>query len=410
MAVAVVYAGVGLEREVGSFEETLFEVTQRSLHDTANWVASAAERELREKFRHVQTAAGTPELQRLLADFALDKALYAEMKSELAAHDTAAWGRLREEWPPLPNVLRPLQSWISADLRWESEGVAARDGHLGPPLWEYDPDEVAENVLGWWVCGPDGYQLARDPWEASRNRDFAFRSYFTGLDVDGEKESPPKPAWQPGDGPRLSAVFHTLETDYYVLAISAPVWDSGQFVGVVGTFLGLGSLLERPDDNEVDGAVRYAVLLDPRPDSRVAKIIEHPYHNHPSALRDGRFPAEVATTTETRDQWEARVTEDPFGQPNFGAVEEYGGRWHTAWARVRIPDGSGNDLVALVRESQQLVSRPSRRLRTNLRWLGVAVVGLFVFPLIPLLLLLPDRRRKAASTQLEIKRSKCSKY
>ncbi len=393
---AVVYAGMGLEREVGSFEETLDDVAQRSLRDTANWVASAAERELREKFRHVQTAAGTPELRRILADLVLDEGRYLDVKSQLAAHDGAALDRPPEEWPPLPEVLRPLQAWISADREWETAGAAARDGHLGPPLWEYDPDEVAENVLGWWVCGPDGYQLARDPWVASVNRNFAFRSYFTGLAADAEKESPPKPAWQPGDGPRLSAVFHTLETNYWVLAISAPVWDDGRFVGVAGMFLGLGSLLERPEYNEVDGAVRYAVLLDPRPDNRVAKVIEHPYHKHPHALRDGRFPEEVATTTVTREQWEAPVAEDPFGQRNFGAVEQYGGRWRTAWARVRIPDRSGSELIALVRESEQLVSGPSRRLRTNLRWLGLAVVGLFVFPLIPLILLLPDRRRRAA--------------
>jgi hypothetical protein len=162
----------------------------------------------------------------------------------------------------------------------------------------------------------------------------------------------------------------------------------------VGTFLRLGSLLERPAEQEAEGTVRYAVLLDPRPDGQLAKVIEHPYHRSTGASPDGRLREEVATTTVTRDEWEAPITEDAFGRPEFGAVEEFGGRWRTAWARVRIPDGFEKELIAVVRESEKLVSEPSRRLRTNLRWLGLAVVGLFVLPLIPLILLLPERRRR----------------
>ncbi len=392
MATAVVCAGLGLERQVTSFEQTLDGVAQRSLRDTAKWVASAAEQKLREKFRHVQTAAGTPELRRRLAERVRDNAVYGELKSQLADWDRSALDRPAADWPPLPTDLRPLQSWISANPNWESEGVDAISERLGPPLWEYDPDEVAENVLAWWICGPDGCQLARDPWRPAVTRDFAYRSYFTGLPASSEEGTHPPTSWRPGDGPRLSAVFRTKETNYWVLAISAPVWDDGQLVGVVGMFLQLGSLLEPPEPSAEVEAVGYAVLLDPRPDPETAKIIEHPYHHHPSALRDNHLREDVGTASVRSDDWQSTISVDPFGHPDFGAVEQFGGRWRTAWADVQIPDGSGSKLVALVRESEELVSGPSRRLRTNLRWLGLAVVGLFVLPLLALVMLLPEWR------------------
>jgi tRNA A-37 threonylcarbamoyl transferase component Bud32 len=362
MFVAVVAAAVGLDRQVKVLEQDMDRVSQQSLHETASWVAMSAEGELRQKFRQVRAAAVSPLLRQYLANLVRDGDAYAAAKEALHEQDLAARQASATTILDPPPGIRPIQYWISSDERWED----------------------AQNVLGWWVCGPDGHQLARDPWKASATRDFRFRSYFTGLPQDLPQDSNepamPRPIWQPSDGPRLSAVFLTRETDQWVLAISAPVFQDQAFLGVVGIFLRLGSLLERPSEVPEQSEGRYAMLLDPRPDGQTAKIIEHPYHHHASSTENDHLRQEVATVTVTREQWQAKIAEDPFGHPLFHAQLEFGGRWRTAWAPVRIPDGRGQELIALVREREELVSQPSRRLRTNLRWLGIAVAGLMVMP------------------------------
>jgi serine/threonine protein kinase len=369
MMVAVAAAAIGLDRQVKLLERSMDQVSQQSLHETASWVASSAESDLRQKFRQVREAAASPELRRYLSELVQDEQTYTTAKQQLHDRDVAALASPNEVAFDPPPGIRPIQYWISSDERW-------RD---------------AQNVLSWWVCGPDGHQIARDPWKASATRDFRFRSYFSGHDVDADERAVPEPLWQPTDGPRLSAVFLTRETKYWVLAVSAPVFHDGKFVGVVGIFLRLGSLLERPPEYDDQPHTRYAMLLDPRPDGQIAKIIEHPYHRHANSMWHEHLRQEVATATMTRDEWQATIGVDPFGQPTFGAVEEYGGRWRTAWEPVRVPDGRGTELVALVREREELVTQPSNRLRTNLRWLGLAVVGLLVLPPLIALFLLSRR-------------------
>ena len=376
MILAVISASIELDREVNSFEQTLDEVAQRSLQNTASWVADAAERELRQKFRDVRLAAVSPQLQQVLAKLVRDDTKYQLIKQELRAHDATALDLPVHQWPPVPGTLASLQGWIGTEERWED----------------------TQNVLAWWVCGPDGYQIARDPWKPSLTRNFAFRSYFNGKNVDSSPGTIPEPIWQPGDGPRLSAVFRTRETDFWVLAISAPVFQDETLLGVVGVFLRLGSLLEDPGDGEVEDGQRFAVLLDPRGGNETAKIIEHPYHEHDHASQNGHLRQEVATTTITRNEWERPLGTDPFGQSEFRAKQEFGGRWRSAWAPVRIPDQRGQVLVAVVRESENLVAEPSRRLRINLRVLGLAVAGLLVLPPLIAVFLLP--RQQARSSRI----------
>lgn len=358
MMVAVVAAAIGLDRQVQTLERSMDQVSQQSLHETATWVASSAESELRQKFRQVREAAASPDVRRYLQELVRDEETYEAAKQRLHEQDVAGLADPNAVTYDPPPGLRPIQYWISADERW-------RD---------------SQNVLSWWVCGPDGHQIARDPWKASVSRDFRFRSYFTGLDYDADERTVPEPVWQPSDGPRLSAVFLTRETNYWVLAVSAPVFQDAKFVGVIGIFLRLGSLLEHPPESEEQPNTRYAMLLDARPDGQIAKIIEHPYHRHANSMREEHLRQEVATIAMTREEWRAAVGDDPFGLPEFQAESEFGGKWRSSWAPVRVPDGRGTELVALVREREELVSLPSKRLRTNLRWLGLAVVGLLVLP------------------------------
>ncbi|MEO2032345.1 MAG: protein kinase, partial [Planctomycetaceae bacterium] len=391
---AILYAAVTFDQEVDSFATTLDDVAWRSLHETADWVADSAERELQTKFRQVESAARNPVLKERLAAIVRDPDVYKTTQSEISSWEQASLQSTLGPDDRLPEVLMLLQRWISSDPVW-TDGQSLQLPGQGPTLVGYDGAETTRNVIAWWVCGPDGYQIARSPWTVSQKRDFSFRSYFTGRNRDVAAGKRPEIAWSPGAPPRMSAVFRTQQTNYWVLAISAPIWDDETFLGVVGIFLRLGSFLERPEQDDPDAMSRYAVLLDPRDvESGEASVIEHPYHNLPIAKRDGRLRDDAATVRMSRQEWTPRISKDPLGALEFGAQDDFGGDWRSASAPVRLPGADNEFLLAMVRESVDLVQTPSRHLRTNLYWLGIAVAGLFVLPpmiLLGLLTRLPPR-------------------
>ena len=394
---AILYAALTFEQEVDSFASTLDDVAWRSLHETADWVADSAERELLTKFRQVDAAAGNTVLKEHLKAIVRDPEVYKSTQSEIAIWEQASMQSTLGPDARLPEVLMPLQRWISSDPGWTG-GESPQVPPQGPSLLGYDGSETAHNVIAWWVCGPDGYQVARSPWALSQQRDFSFRSYFTGRDHDDAPRQRNDIVWTSKSRPHMSAVFRTRQTNYWVLAISAPIWDEEKFLGVVGIFLRLGSFLERPDQNVSDGISRYAVLLDPRDlESKKASVIEHPYHNLTIAKRDGRLRDDAAMVRLSRNEWTARISKDPFGSAQFGAQSDFGGDWRSASSPVRVPGSDNEFLLAMVRESVDLVQTPSRHLRTNLYWLGVAVAGLFVLPPVILLGLLARLPPRAAT-------------
>ena len=391
---AILYAAITFEQEVDAFAATLDDVAWRSLYETADWVADSAERELQTKFRQVESAARSPVLKEHLKAIVRDPDIYRRTQNDIESWEQASRQSTLGPDNRLPDVLMPLQRWISSDPGW-TDGQAPQLPGQGPKLLGYDSPETTRNVIAWWVCGPDGYQIARSPWIAAQQRDFSFRSYFTGRDRDVPASTATEIIWSLEDRPRMSAVFRTQQSNYWVLAISAPIWDDDRFLGVVGIFLRLGSFLERPEQNAQDGMSRYALLLDPRDlESGQASVIEHPYHNLGIAQRNGRLRDDAAQVRISRQEWTPRISKDPFGAPDFGAEKDFGGDWRSASAPVRVPGGENEFLLAMVRESVDLVQTPSRHLRTNLYWLGIAVAGLFVLPpmiLIGLLTRLPPR-------------------
>ncbi|MEO1999613.1 MAG: hypothetical protein ABGZ17_30580 [Planctomycetaceae bacterium] len=125
-------------------------------------------------------------------------------------------------------------------------------------------------------------------------------------------------------------------------------------------------------------------------------MIEHPDHNLPIAKRDGRLRDDAAMVRLSQQEWAPRISKVPFGDSQFGAEADFGGDWRSASSPVRVPGADDEFLLAMVRESVDLVQKPRRSLRTNLYWLGVAVAGLFVLPPVILLVLLTRRPHHSA--------------
>lgn len=377
-AIGLAIAGTAVDREVRQLQRKLEAQIDRSLADSARWVALSAELRLQEKFRQVRRAARDPKLIAAMTRWSDPVVLKQDLEVLRAWREQAPDHKIN--LPPLPESLRSLQAWLSADPSWLESGAGRVDRAVGPRLAD-DTTEEAIEVFSWFICGPDGTQLARDPLEASLGRQYAYRSYFTGRDSDLPRESAESTtaSWTREDGPRLSSPFVTEDSSQWVMSISAPIWsEEARFLGVIGVFIRLDAFLELPTTvlDESSLSSLEPMLLDPRDNSAQARIVGHPFHRMPDAtnqatgmLRDEVIAARIDVRPTTTG-----LQLDPFGDAKYGqqAQLRFGGLRRIAHARVRIP-GSDRTLLAAVSEAESDLLDPSRDLRDDLVGLGLLI-------------------------------------
>jgi hypothetical protein len=77
------------------------------------------------------------------------------------------------------------------------------------------------NAESWFVCDPDGVQVARSPVADTIGQRFAHRDYFHG----GEGDLEPGTAVQPLKEVHRSTVYKSTTTGKYKVAFSAPIWN-----------------------------------------------------------------------------------------------------------------------------------------------------------------------------------------
>ena len=111
---------------------------------------------------------------------------------------------------------------------------------------EKEQDDRATNVrpvpiFSWFVTDSQGLQIARAPWEPSIGANYAYRTYFHNGPYDRQKHFR---ADEPDRlrSTRMSAVLFTEETNKWVVAVSTPVFDGDEFLGVVGVMVEIGPI------------------------------------------------------------------------------------------------------------------------------------------------------------------------
>jgi len=77
------------------------------------------------------------------------------------------------------------------------------------------------NAESWFVCDPDGVQVARSPVADTIGQRFAHRDYFHG----GEGDLEPGTAARPLKEVHRSTVYKSMTTGKYKVAFSAPIWN-----------------------------------------------------------------------------------------------------------------------------------------------------------------------------------------
>ncbi|MEM1228182.1 MAG: protein kinase [Planctomycetota bacterium] len=239
-----------------------------------------------------------------------------------------------------------------------------------------------------------GADVSRDKTSAGRN--FAYRTYFHGLDGDLSAETPID-SISPIVRPHLSAAFQSTATNLWKVAISTPIYysaPSGEgdavtrpdavFVATVN--LGDFRLLQKQSDVDGDGAAnspaqgsQVAVLVEAREGELQGTVLQHPLMDRVSRsgpeLSQDRFQVDRATMDSLLDGGDVDYL-DPMSDAPGG--KDFDGPWIAAMQPVSLPameaspaggadrEANSTDFVVLVQYRLSDVLGPVTQLQRSL--------------------------------------------
>lgn len=251
------------------------------------------------------------------------------------------------------------------------------------------------------VCDKYGTQVATSfEGEAGVNvlgRNYAYRSYFSGLNRDLEYRDISQntsPNGNADDGQvsdfqllanddlsqrrhitaaHISAAFPSTANGHWKVAFTVPVFLESEFIGIIAATVDTGSFVEF--DN---GSQQYAMLVDAREGKNFGTILEHPFLSQTidagQLVPDSVFQVRVA---EEILQQPHGLFLDPLGQkpsaqePPISA--QYQGQWIAGTSPVTSHFGDfGKEnqrrtgLVVIAAENYQAVLLPSEKLSQSL--------------------------------------------
>ena len=138
-----------------------------------------------------------------------------------------------------------------------------------------NPDQEYPFANSWFINDREGNQVS-SIFQGGENHtqlnNYAFRTYFTGLDVDQDEglidSTNPR---QIIDKPHLSAIFLSQATNTWKVAFSAPIIVNGATRGIVAVTVELGDFIDFSN-----GRDQYVMLVDNRDGENSGVILEHP--------------------------------------------------------------------------------------------------------------------------------------
>ena len=244
-------------------------------------------------------------------------------------------------------------------------------------------------IASWFVTDSKGTQIA-SVFDAGLTsvtiaKNFAHRTYFTGLNVDLSKTQESLAHVQ---DTHLSAEFKSQATNRWKVAVSTPIWSGEEFLGIVALTVELGRLGELLGNEEKSLQHQFNVLVDGRNNSGV--IFQHPLfelipdeNERLSLLKEFSESPEYYASLANWDGEDGRSTTnyiDPLSKHERGSAFNF--RWVAAQRNVyldREGQGSGDTgLVVIVQENYDAAAEPVRQIARFLKNLGVSVLLLLV--------------------------------
>ena len=327
----------------------------------AKFVAETVARRIDSYYRMVQTQAASPDLiqpvQDLLADDEIQVLLEQLSSIDGHANDREA---AREQF-----IHHPARQALDAYLQ-----------NLG--------NTSGQRIASWFVTDRHGIQLASAiPNETTENitvgHDYSRRAYFHGGEVDFEDrrhyDLPPL------HETRLSPVFRSEASGTWKVAISTPIRDGSDLLGVIALTVELGHLGNEDFGNSVS---RFVTLVDGRQGQHRGQILHHPLFNDILAqqtsaakklpdFRQQLVPLDSLPGADEKVDSVA-IYADPLGELSVG--KKYDRHWIAAQQPVVLHDRD-TGLVVLVQENYDTAAAPVKKLGAGLLnrvWLAVGII------------------------------------
>ncbi len=245
-------------------------------------------------------------------------------------------------------------------------------------------DPRQPKVASWILLDSRGTYLAAsfdaEPGESPVAKNFAHRTYFHGGPADLPGTARPEKAIQET---HISTVFRSTSTDTNKVAITTPIFQGTEVLGIIGMTVELGEFLNFPTS-----ASQSALLVDAR-EGQQGVVIEHPFFAELKRqklplpkLDDFRVPVDVNRFRKHAN--EGVVSRDPFGSHPSG--QDYRGEWIANAAPVqflrlqrdgqKIPFDSG--LMMIVQQRAVEAVAPVKRLAGRMFREGLAALLVFL--------------------------------
>ena len=391
-----VFAFRTVDNAVDRTRDALHTEAEGSNQLAAKFAARTLENELDRYFRLSLQETSKATFQQHVRDALQDPPLKQAL-DEIAAAGTSREARQRTQ---ARDVLLDSASRLKLNEYFQSR----LQNYLGAPETAHVP-----RLATIFVTDPHGTIVAiayKDPVsreQDSSGRNYAYRTYYHGLENDLE-DSTPIASIQPLSNIHLSSAFQSTATGLWKIAISLPVYfdrpkrlvegeptddlkrkPDAVFVATIN--LGEIELLQSEQKDKV------AVLLDARQGNLQGTVLQHPWMESDqgkAAVREGaRFQVEPAMMSALLDGQNVAYT-DPIAKVDDS--EDYQGEWIAAmqpvWvpesqaiadSRRRSPEDRKSGLLVLVQYHLSAVLSPVRKMRDSLIWEGsVAVVAIFL--------------------------------
>lgn len=295
--------------------------TRASNTFAAKVVAKNVASALEQRFRAVQEVAGDPEF-------------IARVQATLANPDNQIdLAILRDPHGDSGPVASAISRFRGDPVRAELQAFI--DNVVRDPRRPHD--------ASWLVLGPDGTMLAagfRDsPAHPIVGENFAYRNYFHGGPKHLDEDARPKTTVA---DTQLSAVFRSTATNQWKVAISTPILERGQVLGVLAMTVELGNIVDFPSSR--DQRDQCAWLVDGREGADQGIVLQHPLLDqlvHRAADETegaGGIPSRMLdyrVETAKYLQNSGGLFRDPFADDPLGTA--FNGEWIADAAEVEIP-------------------------------------------------------------------------
>ncbi len=346
---------------------------QRSNEFAAKFAARTLESEIASLFRLVTDEAERGRLTALLASTIVDNDQFLKQLNDGKVTDKDREDFVRSE------SRMELETYLSQRLNLIAHRVPDKDqAALFSSVFVLD--SLGNNLGISFLESQD--RLEKSP--VARN--FAYRSYFTGLRADLPEESKHQP---PTEHAHFSASFRSTSTGKWKVGISCPIWPETpepdaatdavrprRPLGVLVLTINLGDFQLLAGDSDVGESNRLAVLVDGREGDQQGTLLQHPLlstlSTHANTIRDATFipPIDPKQLTKLRNEG-MRNYRDPAAMHPEGTA--YEGEWIAAIQQVALPSldqnhgGRGTDLWVLVQERASRAQDPVHQLGNRLQ-------------------------------------------